>query len=360
MECRPSIATSGDFLVVRTRRNRIEVLNGEHIRPYCEGPKEFWLRVLRHVTAAGRVPDVTLTFNLIDMGRAYDIDTDPTPATPELLMGIAADAGVRGHPSLFAPLPHNIVGRDSPIISLAVIPGLHRDLLMPCWYLLSYAIASHWSWFLHVESAQRRIRFWKDYDRVAWRRKTPVLYWRGGLSGGTITPDTWRRFPRARVCVEAARAGSALLDLALSTPPGDLDPAVRTDIAPLLGSRQPFARNWQYKYLLDLDGNSFSSRLINFLGSGSLVIRPKTVYQQWYFKWLRPGEHYLAIDKYPHELTAEDLIAAVEWARSHDAECRQMVANANELMRFLTPRLICREWLQFLEGYAASTGGGVC
>ncbi|KAJ3911226.1 hypothetical protein F5877DRAFT_21390, partial [Lentinula edodes] len=52
--------------------------------------------------------------------------------------------------------------------------------------------------------------------------------------------------------------------------------------------------HWQYKYLLDLDGMSYSGRFMSFLSSHSVPIK-STVYEEFFSKWIEPWLHYIPL-----------------------------------------------------------------
>ena len=56
---------------------------------------------------------------------------------------------------------------------------------------------------------------------------------------------------------------------------------------------------------------------------------------QWFYDALKPYEHYIPIEK-----DVSDLIAKIEWARSHDAECIQISRNAR---RFVEKNLMIED-----------------
>ena len=66
--------------------------------------------------------------------------------------------------------------------------------------------------------------------------------------------------------------------------PGGLDQQVldhRFDDAALLSDY------WAHKYLLDLDGMSYSGKFFAFLGSDSVVIK-SSVYEEFFSDWIQP------------------------------------------------------------------------
>ena len=51
---------------------------------------------------------------------------------------------------------------------------------------------------------------------------------------------------------------------------------------------------WAHKYVMILDGNTFSSRLMRTLRSGSLVFRAG-LFTEWFDERLEPFVHYLPV-----------------------------------------------------------------
>ncbi|THU81857.1 hypothetical protein K435DRAFT_784854 [Dendrothele bispora CBS 962.96] len=56
----------------------------------------------------------------------------------------------------------------------------------------------------------------------------------------------------------------------------------------------PLGTHWQYKYLLDLDGMSYSGRFLAFLESGSVPIKA-TVYDEWWSGRCVPWVHFIPL-----------------------------------------------------------------
>ena len=49
----------------------------------------------------------------------------------------------------------------------------------------------------------------------------------------------------------------------------------------------PLGKNWSYKYLVDLDGMSYSARFMAFLASDSAALK-STVYKEFHSDWIQP------------------------------------------------------------------------
>jgi len=155
---------------------------------------------------------------------------------------------------------------------------------------------------------------------VAWNDKKPILYWRGMSNGGHIIGHNYRKFPRFRL-VDIARNHSDIIDAKMTkfaethcTTDCDRDAIINEyDIN---GPQSPKEDIYKYKYLLDVDGNTFSGRYLGLLKSGSLVFK-STVFDEYFNDWLRPYEHYI-----PVHADLSDLVEKIEWAMAHEDEAR--------------------------------------
>jgi hypothetical protein len=61
----------------------------------------------------------------------------------------------------------------------------------------------------------------------------------------------------------------------------------------------PLGRHWAYKYLIDLDGMSYSGRFMSFLASDSVPIK-STVYDEFFTDWIQPWYVAPLIIRLPH------------------------------------------------------------
>jgi hypothetical protein len=53
------------------------------------------------------------------------------------------------------------------------------------------------------------------------------------------------------------------------------------------GSAVALGEHWAYKYLVDLDGNSYSGHFMGFMASDSAVLKA-TVYREYFTDWIQP------------------------------------------------------------------------
>jgi len=173
-----------------------------------------------------------------------------------------------------------------------------------------------------------------------WEEKKDLLIWRGAASGGRNKEDNWKRFQRHRfvsmvnaTAVHLAETGEQVpmnfalpvnkssYNLAALRPgskigslgnwiktwsqaavvhllcfPGTSSPLCHyTDPYFSVERVMPMKQQYAYKYLPDLDGNSFSGRYRGFLGSTSMPIKA-TIYQEWHDSRLVAWRHFVPMD----------------------------------------------------------------
>ncbi|KAJ7898210.1 hypothetical protein B0H14DRAFT_2557250 [Mycena olivaceomarginata] len=83
------------------------------------------------------------------------------------------------------------------------------------------------------------------------------------------------------------------------------------NITGLIFSFRKETLEYKYKYVLDIDGNTFSGRFLNLLKPGSRRCSKAD--------WIRPYEHYI-----PVKPDLSDLVEKVEWAISYEGKARRI------------------------------------
>jgi hypothetical protein len=182
-------------------------------------------------------------------------------------------------------------------------------------------------------------RFISDGGPKSWEQKTDSLVWRGLASGGRNTADNWKGFHRHRL-ISMLNGTQALLmpnssdfvdisslplkDWNLQAFNSNQPPSVAlgnwllnftdvafTDLACFPRSSPPSCDYTNYlfhpvspiplgdmytrKYLVDVDGNSFSGRYLDFLMSTSLPIKA-TLFREWHDSRLLAWKHFVPMD----------------------------------------------------------------
>ncbi|KAG5984606.1 hypothetical protein E4U55_004048 [Claviceps digitariae] len=220
------------------------------------------------------------------------------------------------HSHGFFEMPNGyIIAHDLfPIFSQSKISS-YSDIIYP----------SPWYW-------SEKVVYNETKDRP-WAEKHDQLYWRGSTTGGFSRGGNWRRQHRQLLVQKLNHApqGEILTNDAklypsdsASDPNWSLQQINRSDIDPLLNVRFSHVGQcdpddcqaqidyfgvkdmvdmqdaWQYKFLLDMDGNAFSGRFYAFLQSGSQVFK-QALFQEWHREWLKPWVHYVPMSMRGHD-----------------------------------------------------------
>ncbi|KAJ3344329.1 capsule-associated protein CAP1 [Gonapodya sp. JEL0774] len=235
--------------------------------------------------------------------------------------------------------PHTIPSNNNatvPVFSSAVLPGCYADMVVP----LIYALHSCWDQVAVGDRGKADLPF---------ANKTPVAMWRGRTTGG-LTPENvtlWNHMHRHRLVkysMDLAVNASAAAKLSPNAEPQLVDAkfmgyvqeanSAATRALERVFGRIPFRNTVPYKelfgfkYLIDTDGNSFSSRFHTFLReSRSLILRARA-FVDWTDHWALPYVHYV-----PIRADWGDLLSAVRWAKAHDEEAAKIAERGFELGR---------------------------
>ncbi|KAF2433526.1 hypothetical protein EJ08DRAFT_57944 [Tothia fuscella] len=204
-----------------------------------------------------------------------------------------------------------------------------------------------------------------------WDDKKDGLMWRGVASGGRNKAENWQHFQRHRfvqmvnatavIKAETTRIKAETFDLPdwkhynLMAPrngylgewlngttdaafvdllcfPAERDNRGCSYSTPYFEWKEaiPMAEQYKYKYLPDIDGNSFSGRYRGFLRSTSLPIKA-TIYQEWHDDRLFPWLHFVPMDN-----TFVDIYGILEYFMGyegqggHDENARRIAEEGQE------------------------------
>jgi len=84
-----------------------------------------------------------------------------------------------------------------------------------------------------------------------------------------------------------------------------------------------------YKYILDLDGAASTWDATAWkLNSGSVIIKPKSVWKQWFYHLYIPGIHYMEINN-----DLSNLQEVYTWCENHPEECKTMIQKSQYLFQ---------------------------
>ncbi len=190
---------------------------------------------------------------------------------------------------------------------------------------------------------------------VPFTERKPVFFWRGSTTGHKSSDARWRELPRARLC--AAGAPHSDCDFGLSSVAQFRDQAAKEDLlaSGLMKPEVPIADFMQYRYHVDIDGNSNSwPGLFAKLACGAAVIKVASAggYRQWFYDRLRAHETII-----PVAADLNDLDDALAWVRGHATEVEALAARAHDLAGALSyENALSRYYAGIEEALARSPG----
>lgn len=196
----------------------------------------------------------------------------------------------------------------APLFFSAKQVSVPRVILIPDWRL-----TSRW-WAKNIQEL-------RDHH-VPWEEKTNFALWRGDLTNPC----------RQQLC-EIALDHPTLIDAKINVKRGEKEQKILEEKG-LFGNRILFKEFLSAKYLPTLDGVCCASPALQWrLLANCVPFKQESDQVQWFYRCLKPYEHYI-----PVKNDLSDLIDQIEWAKEHDAECRQIAergtqfAHANLMM----------------------------
>ena len=221
--------------------------------------------------------------------------------------------------------------------------------------------------------------YWKHDDRydynskhdVEWSKKKEVMIWRGVTSGGVQLHDNWQRMHRQRLVqtmnstVMKDKEVSIFSERPLQTGDYDLIPAFKpaeflenyTDVGFVEAwgcvpdcsfyddvmtwkPKMPLGDQFTYKYLIDVDGHSFSGRWRAFLESKALGLKA-TIFREWHDSRLFAWRHFVPLDNRYDEIFSvlayftgigqrEDRGPGDPFIPKHDVEAERLALQGRE------------------------------
>lgn len=171
-------------------------------------------------------------------------------------------------------------------------------------------------------------------SREGWRSRSGVALWRGSATGGAIHFPEWQTSSQRARLVAASLSNPALLD-ARFTHAGDAATKAVLEKAGAIAFPLPFGEYMaRSKYLVDVDGNAWSSRFMGLLASGAVVLKvaaaggSQSQYEEFFYSMLQDEVHYVAVKK-----DLSDLVKKIEWLKADDARAHGIARAAVELTR---------------------------
>lgn len=216
-----------------------------------------------------------------------------------------------------------------PIFSPAKGRGF-ADIRIPSHYY--YGATKRYTYGYDAINMEKKV---VDDMEVAWEEKSDKIFWRGATTGGGSSPagfaHQYQRHRLLRNCSAVSKLDSHYAfrflraahedtevnrTIVFADPPSSdifhaatvAAKAVNSEIMDVafvrsvgyypdgqesltkrhrFGDAVSLGGHWAHKYLLDVDGQSYSARFLAFLASDSAVVKA-TVYQEYYNDWIQP------------------------------------------------------------------------
>jgi Glycosyl transferase family 90 len=196
-------------------------------------------------------------------------------------------------------------------------------------------------------------------ERYAWDSKTPVVAWRGGMTG--IIRNATEKCPRWKMVqtvreIESKRGLSlrtskkhTLFDVAITHLPPPARPfaqKIEVDVGKINSKEDSmdFIDFQKYRAILDIDGNSWSGRFGSLLCLNSVILKVEPAFMEYFYYGyknphmkgtfindsLQPWKHFI-----PVKADFSDLEELAEFVLDpkNDEEILQIVQNANDWCR---------------------------
>ncbi|WP_108468411.1 glycosyl transferase family 90 [Polynucleobacter difficilis] len=194
-----------------------------------------------------------------------------------------------------------------------------------------------------------------DANPVAWEQRRPVAFWRGNTTG-IRSGDSWRTIPRIQLCeICSDPEVSSLFDVGLSglaqIPKVEKN---SLEASGLMRAYVPIILSNQYKYQIDIDGNSNAwAGLFQKLFSKSAVMKIASPhgFRQWYYDRLIPWEHFV-----PIESGMGDLVEKTQWLIANDHKAMLIGQKGAELASNLSYDLAISDALQRIHNALLESG----
>lgn len=171
---------------------------------------------------------------------------------------------------------------------------------------------------------------------IPWTERQPKAFWRGSTTGVqfvdgegappsrlppglSIVDDPEALYPRLRLCL-LSTAHPSLIDAGFTQivqyPSPNMRDALHRHYAAIGVLRNPVPQIdfIQYRYGIDIDGNTCAWGLIQKLLLGSCLLKVASENRQWFYDRLRPWEHYV-----PVHSDMSDLVDKLEWCERNPA-----------------------------------------
>lgn len=190
---------------------------------------------------------------------------------------------------------------QAPVLFSAKAKHVPYAILVPDW-----RSTSKW-WFTDIKNIRAHSA------KIPWNQKKNYALWRGSLTKNI----------RSRLC-QISLEYQEYLDAKLNVQLEDPLAQEALEQQGLFGNRVSWEEFLACKYLPLVDGCCCAAPAFQWrLFSKCLTLKQESEEIQWFYGALQPYVHYVPIQN-----DLSNLIEQIQWAQTHDAECKQIANNA--------------------------------
>ncbi|KAL6048427.1 Protein O-glucosyltransferase 1 [Balamuthia mandrillaris] len=186
-----------------------------------------------------------------------------------------------------------------------------------------------------------------------WKERSDVPFWKGQLAYNKAVGYSHMDHPRVHLVRLSQKQPHCVH--ARFTPIADKHAShgayMPEDLKAMVEAPSPI-RYADHKYLIHVGNAGYADRLWQLLLSGSTVLWMEDGWQEWWYHFLQPWQHYV-----PIRMDASDLCERVEWLRAHPEEGERIAANGRQLVeRLLTWENVVNYTAHVVDTYLESCG----
>ena len=186
---------------------------------------------------------------------------------------------------------HSFISYESiPLFTTCAQIGCQYAFPLPTYKTIQGSLASTFQW-------KKRMQEYHDEYPVPLEEKMPKLVWRGSLTGD-IQNYTNIRWLLCKYVTEASDDEKQYYDIGLTKIPPRHDKVSLnlTIVGDLIPGIFPMAAFQNYRAILDIDGNSWSSRFGSLLCYHSVILKVEPMYVDYFhYSTLIPNVHYVPV-----------------------------------------------------------------
>lgn len=168
--------------------------------------------------------------------------------------------------------------------------------------------------------------FKSQAEKYPWDSKINKAVWRGATTGNELD---WRDLPRSKL-VKISRENPSIIDASFTAnwlPQRNETEKLEIISSGFANESIPFEEFQRYKAIIDIDGNSWSSRFADLLCMNSVVIKVEPYLVDYFYVELQPWVHYIPVHN-----NMSNLVETVNMVIDDSQQMRmqQIVKQAND------------------------------